>query len=167
MNVGGIDLSTKAVDVVAIDEDDPSRCQHLRIALDGGWWDAARAMRSHAFFDAGVYAWLDGRNVRLVGIERPYSQPSHIGSATKLHAILGAVLASLPASVHAFEVSPNEMRRELGLPGNCDKGAMRAEVYSRLRRGDDGFGWPDDAYDAWAAAYATLRMNERAPEVTR
>ena len=111
--------------------------------------------------------WLEQRNVHLCGIERPYSTPQQIGTATKLHVILGAVLASLPTFVEPFEVSPNDMRRELGLKANCKKWVVRTEVQRRLTEANVNDAWqrdrvwPDDAYDAWAVAHAALRINER------
>ena len=108
----------------------------------------------------GVTGWLYDRNVRLVGVERPYGANRQALAA--LHTILGAVVSSLPRDLHVFEVSPNDMRRELGLPGGCRKYLMHDAVLERLSWPvAEGGIWPEDAYDAWAAAYACLRINER------
>lgn len=151
--VAGCDLSTKAIDIVALDENNPAQCQHLRIPLNNPWWTSATDMRL-TFSLNRVYDWLEQRNVYLVGVERPYGR--QLNAVTSLHTILGAVLATLP--VTAFEVSPADMRRELGLPGNCGKAAMHDTIANLIQ---PNITWPGDAYDAWAAAYAAMKINER------
>jgi hypothetical protein len=150
----GVDLSTKAIDLVALDEDNPAMCDHRRVELPDPWWNTARWMRS-LLRVASIPTWLEERNVYLVGVERPYG-PSRQAIAS-LHTVMGALIASLPPQVTAFEVSPADMRRELGLPGNCPKEQMRREVTRRMPH----LTWTDDAYDAWAAGYAALWINER------
>jgi hypothetical protein len=150
----GVDLSTKAIDLVALDEDNPAMCEHRRVELPDPWWNTARWMRS-LLRVASIPTWLEERNVYLVGVERPYG-PSRQAIAS-LHTVMGALIASLPPQVTAFEVSPADMRRELGLPGNCPKEQMRREVTRRMPH----LTWTDDAYDAWAAGYAALWINER------
>jgi hypothetical protein len=163
----GVDLSTRAIDLVAIDEDEPARADHLRIPLEQPWWEAARWMRM-SFVDHDLYRWLEDRSVHLAGIERPYG-PNRQAIAS-LHTILGAFLAALPYTVAAFEITPADMRRELGLPGNCAKAGMHRAIREAIWRPDGKWShtgsapwldWPPDAYDAWAAAYACLRINER------
>jgi hypothetical protein len=150
----GVDLSTKAIDLVALDEDNPAMCEHRRVELPDPWWNTARWMRS-LLRVASIPTWLEERNVYLVGVERPYG-PSRQAIAS-LHTVMGALIASLPPQVTAFEVSPADMRRELGLPGNCPEEQMRREVTRRMPH----LTWTDDAYDAWAAGYAALWINER------
>ena len=158
--VGGIDLSTRAVDLVALDEDAIDRADHLRVPLPHDWWDGARTMRE-TLLDHGVTGWLYDRNVRLVGVEKPYSTPQQIGTACKLYAILGAVVASLPKDITVFAVTPGQMRIELGLSGR----AKKHEMHDMVRWWGVGDGWPPDALDGWAAAYACMRINERGTPV--
>lgn len=167
MSVCGIDLSTKAVDLVVIDEDNPALCEHLRIPLTLPWWESAQHMR-RIMPDHGAYTWLHQRNVHLAGVERPFGK--NLKALASLHTILGAVLCALPGTVTAFEVTPGDMRRELGLPGTCKKALMHEAVKARLN--DDTwthlrqlYSWSPDAFDAWAAAHACLRMNERGTPV--
>jgi hypothetical protein len=156
----GVDLSTKAIDLVALDEDNPARCEHRRIELPQPWWTAASWMRNILLIQS-VPEWMDDRNIYLAGIERPYGP--HRQAISSLHTVLGAFLASMPSGIHAFEVSPADMRRELGLPGNCKKDALALAVMERI--GQTNWGttspWPSDALDAWAAGHAALRINER------
>jgi len=164
--IAGIDLSTKAIDLVAINEDNPAQCEHHRIPLNDPWWHSATSMRFR-FTLNHTHNWLEQRNVYLVGIERPYG-PSRQTIAS-LHTILGAVLATLP--VHAFEISPADMRRELGLKTNCHKSTLHDAVWvavngppgdqTRWHQPDPLKGWPPDAYDAWAVAHAAMKINER------
>jgi hypothetical protein len=157
----GVDLSTKAIDLVALDEDNPARCEHRRVELSQGWWHSAGLM-GHILRDGKTASWIWERNVFLAGVERPYG-PSRQAIAS-LHTILGAFLASVPPGITAFEVSPADMRRELGLPGNCAKERMHEAVIRQLKVGPAeraDIKWPDDAFDAWAAGFAALRINER------
>jgi hypothetical protein len=155
----GVDLSTKAIDLVALDEDNPAMCEHRRVELPDPWWNTARWMRS-LLRVASIPTWLEERNVYLVGVERPYG-PSRQAIAS-LHTVMGALIASLPPQVTAFEVSPADMRRELGLPGNCAKHKMHDRImfYFSSHGGKLPYSEPD-AFDAWAAGFAALRINER------
>jgi hypothetical protein len=155
----GVDLSTKAIDLVALDEDNPTRCEHRRVELSQGWWHSAGLMR-HILRDGKTASWIWERNVFLAGVERPYG-PSRQAIAS-LHTILGAFLASVPPGITAFEVSPADMRRELGLPGNCAKHKMHDRImfYFSSHGGKLPYSEPD-AFDAWAAGFAALRINER------
>jgi hypothetical protein len=154
----GVDLSTKAIDLVALDEDNPARCEHRRVTLNSPWWDAAISMHSRLLAER-VYPWIRDRDIYLAGVERPYGP--HRQAIASLHTVLGAVLCCFNRlSITAFEVSPADMRRELGLPGNCAKERMHHEVLSTGAFQGQGF-LPLDALDAWAAGHAALRINER------
>ena len=126
----GVDLSTKAIDLVALDEDTPSQFEHLRIVLPGwGWWASANNMVT-LLHEHLAYKWMNDRNIYLAGIERPYGQ--HRQAIASLHTILGGLLSSLPVRITAYEISPADMRRELGLPGNCKKDVMHQAVLYRV-----------------------------------
>jgi hypothetical protein len=154
----GIDLSTKALDFVAINEDNPAVCEHRRVPLSGEWWQSARNMRQ-GLAAYRIPQWLEDNGVHLVGVERPYGR--QIKAVAALYTVMGALLASLPSRVLAFEVSPADMRRELGLPGNCAKDTLHVAVFCHIDR-SAAAEWPPDAYDAWAAGHAALQINDRA-----
>jgi hypothetical protein len=63
----GVDLSTKAIDLVALDEDNPTRCEHRRVELSQGWWHSAGLMR-HILRDGKTASWIWERNVFLAGV---------------------------------------------------------------------------------------------------
>lgn len=174
MNVAGLDISTRNLDFVILNTEHPSECEHRRVELareDGRWWESARRMEAslasmeHAEMDD--YPWIDYwtfNGVSLLGIERPYG-PSR-GSIASLHTILGAVLATIPQHIQVLEIRPSEMRRHLGLPGNCSKERMHDAVWTKTN------GYPlselttkhpcPDMLDAWAVAWAAYRMCEDA-----
>lgn len=167
--IAGCDISTRHIDLCAIDPDNVATCEHRRVELPTPWWDAARTMRatlepsySHAAGSGPscTVCWLAQRDVELLGIERPYGP--HRQAIASLHTVLGALLAALPAHITVLEVRPQEMRRELGLPANASKERMHDAVY--LEIGEQWNGnrpWPVDAYDAWSVAHAALRICER------
>lgn len=149
--IAGIDLSTRCIDIVAIDEDDPSLADHLAIQIQArGWFHAARSIR-RLFAEQELYGWLQDRNVHLIGVEQPFG-PSRQTIAA-LHAVLGGVVASLPQRMVVLEITPADMRQCLGLPGNCAKELMHERIPPFPR-------WPADALDAWAVAHAALKLCE-------
>lgn len=155
--IGGIDLSTKAIDLVAISEDDPRDYQKMRVTLGPDWFVQSRFMRE-AFEFASMLSFLSINNIWMVGVERPYG-PSR-QSIASLHTVMGAVIASLPRHITVMEVRPYEMRRELGLTAGASKAAMHEKIIERgVTEGDK-----PDVLDAWAVAHAALRMCERASE---
>jgi len=165
MFCAGLDISTRNLDFVILNTEHPSECEHRRVELateDGRWWESARGME----IKVAHLAWFDGflADVDLLGIERPYG-PSR-QSIASLHVILGAVLATIPQHITVLEVRPAEMRRHLGLPGNCSKERMHDAVWTKTN------GYPlselttkhpcPDMLDAWAVAWAAYRMCEKA-----
>jgi len=158
MTVLGVDLSTRNIDLVLLDEDDPTRATHHRIKLEQPWWESARNMVWILDERFGHHNYHELQDVSLAGVERPYG-PNRQAIAS-LHTILGAFLASLPSWVCPVEIRPADMRRELGLPGNCKKARMQAVIIDGLWTSFEDW-WPPDALDAWAAGHAALRMCER------
>lgn len=173
MNGAGLDISTKFLDFVILNTEHPSECEHRRVQLateDGKWWESARGMGSviwwpdDGFKEPTIPGWFRSHGVELLGIERPYG-PSR-GSIASLHTILGAVLATIPQHIQVLEIRPSEMRRHLGLPGNCSKERMHDAVWTKTN------GYPlselttkhpcPDMLDAWAVAWAAYRMCEDA-----
>jgi hypothetical protein len=79
-----------------------------------------------------------------------------------------------------LDITPAQMRQELGLPGTAEKGRLQIAVFEALggtppihfaanRCTSPGttYGWPPDAFDAWAVAWATMRICERGTPVPR
>ena len=112
--VVGVDLSTKALDLVKLDESS-NRAEWVRCELDGrnAWgrtlgvrWN----MRDRALSAVGAF-WDD---VYLVALEAPYGHGSDL-----LNRVVGAVAASLPAALRSPErcwiVRPDEWKHGLGL----------------------------------------------------
>lgn len=125
VNVVGIDLSTKAIDLVKLSEDS-NRAEWVRCELAGATaWE--RAMSVREALTNGMYRreWpmeLNGRDafwwddVYLVAIERPVNDQKRV-----LRLIQGAVIASLPAKLRqphcCWEIHPSTWKAGLGLKG--------------------------------------------------
>ncbi len=163
MTVLGIDISTRAIDLVYLDED----------TLHGHWQriplpqpaiapasrriDQARAIR-HGLRHEGERL----ETVWLVAVEDPAAYRG--GQATKALGILtGAVYATLPTHLTILPVRVQEWRRELGLHPRATKTDARHAALA-LGANPRLSDWPQDAYDAWAIAHAALRINTRALE---
>jgi len=167
MTVLGVDLSTRNIDLVLLDEDDPTQATHHRIKLNQPWWESARNMRDILASRGNLRrpfrytAAAPAPRGHLAGVERPYG-PNRQAIAS-LHTILGAFLASLPSWITPVEIRPADMRRELGLKQNCPKETMHGAIAARHTgtANTEYFNWPPDAFDAWAAGHAALRMCER------
>lgn len=148
----GIDYSTKAIDLVFLDES-AEACRWHSIPLARGI-AGIRQVR-HA------YAWArELEDVYLVAIEDPYSAGRT--AAKTLGRVDGAILSSLPsriASEHVWRLRPDEWRMACGLPGNAPKRDV-AEWAKRF--GSQVELWPQDAVDALAMAYAAREINARA-----
>lgn len=125
MSVVGIDLSTRALDLVKL-HDDTNQAEWVRVELERpedkrlpegikpGW---ARTLRVRGSLFGGFAAdtdttWFD--DVRLVAIEAPYGYGSDV-----LNRVVGAISASLPAHLRSPErcwvVRPDEWKKGLGL----------------------------------------------------
>ncbi len=147
----GIDFSTHAVDLVAIDEDTGTPTW-TRCELTGS--DAFERTRSVAAAMPPASFWSD---VLAVGIEEP--QGAQRATVAKLKAIQGAVLACIPRSIVVQPFQPAEWRRAVGLSGNTSKGAVNNYV-NALRRAQslpdfvEILWWPQDACDAYCIARA-------------
>lgn len=155
MHVAGIDLSTRAVDVVLLDEDTDvatwhrfplegrdafERARHVRTALPG---------RTSGFWD----------DVLAVGIEDPRGY-----GAGSLYRVQGAILACLPWGLLVQPWVPSAWRKQVGLAGNASKLDVWTFGARRLLK-DKAPGlyetWPQDAMDAYCIALATRQLIEK------
>lgn len=123
--VVGIDLSSKALDLVKLDEDS-NRAEWVRCELHGkDAWERTLHVRENLYLGPPRTGDMFLRerfwdDVYLVAIEAPYGsgQP---GTQAILNRVVGAVAASLPAHLRAPErcwiVRPDEWKAHHGLKG--------------------------------------------------
>lgn len=148
MAVAGIDYSTRAVDVVLLDEDSDA-ASWVRFELEGqDAFERARSVRDpdrlvrHA---AQSWMWDD---VVAVGIEDPRGY-----NAGALYRVQGAILACIPRDKLVQPWIPSAWRKAVGLPGNASKEHVRQYLV-----GDKRPDWPQDACDAYGIALATRTL---------
>jgi hypothetical protein len=151
MFVAGIDYSTKAVDVVLIDEDAVGAPEWHRFPLGGlgDGFDRARTVRA-AMPSRG---WWEDKGVIAVGIEDPRGY-----GAGFLYRVQGGILQCLPRDVLVQPWIPSAWRSRCDLPGNCSKQAVANRVGLWVPSAAD---WPWDACDAYCIARATRDSLER------
>jgi Holliday junction resolvasome RuvABC endonuclease subunit len=156
-SVLGIDISSRAIDFVRLDET-TNDATWERLELTG----ETSFERLRSIGDAGRWdiAWFE--DVYLAIIERPKTR--FMPSAAALFPVFGAVVALLPAKLELWEVAPTTWRHGLGLKGNAKKAEV-AEAVRRLACGAEPehpiLDWPQDAYDAYAVAYWARAINQR------
>lgn len=150
----GIDLSSFAVDLVAIDEEGDEAVWH-RVTLGDDKVPALDRLRSvpgrmppASFYD----------DVYLVAIEAPYGR-GEAGTQAKLNRVFGAVIASLPVGLLVWEVTAGDWRKGLGLKGNATKEECAAAVTLLWRYAATHFDVPQDALDAFAIARYARDVN--------
>lgn len=128
MNVVGVDLSTRAIDLVKLAEDS-NRAEWVRCELPDtptvqsdrpgqDAWERALAIRDALPESFATYDGLEGwwSDVYLVAIEYPVMDQKR-----RLRLIQGAILASLPPKLRqphcCWEVHPSTWKAALGLKG--------------------------------------------------
>ena len=114
-NYAGIDLSTRALDIVLLDEDS-NRASWTRVELEGG--DAwTRTLSIGALMPPPSF-W---EQTVIASIEAPYGR-GQAGAQAALNRVVGAVAASLPSKLRVPErcwiVRPDEWKHGLGLKHN-------------------------------------------------
>lgn len=149
--IAGIDFSTRAVDVVLLDEDTDAATWHRFELAGADAFDRARSVRDAM---PGSRYWDD---VLAVGIEDPRGY-----GAGSLYRIQGAILSRLPRRTLVHPLIPSSWRKTVGLPGNASKTDVAARVTvlrtaaRPLDAPDDP--WPQDACDAYCIALATRTL---------
>lgn len=161
--IAGIDFSTKAIDIVLIDEDDTEPVQWHRWPVNATTPFYAARRISHYLPTPG---WWEDHDVYLIGIEQPFGR--HIKGLVPLMRMQGAIVARLPREICVLELPVSEWKREFTGKGNASK----TDVFLQATRYDiDGLiPWldcdekacPQDAVDAYAIAYAARTINTRA-----
>jgi hypothetical protein len=160
--IAGIDYSTRAVDVVLLDEDTDAATWH-RFPLEGkDAFDRARNVHNALAAAEGFYItrasafWDD---VLAVGIEDPRGY-----GAGSLYRVQGAILSCIPAPVLVHPLIPSQWRKTVGLPGNAPKHIIHDYARNRMYNVDGVERvYPQDAMDAYCIALATRTLLERVP----
>lgn len=161
----GIDLSTHNVDLVKLDEDS-DRAEWVRVPLVGeNAIDRARSYADRHHDHLAAVADWDGywSDVVLVALEDPAGR----GDTRKIARVQGVVIATIPTRVQVWTMQPAEWRKACAMPGNCPKERVRLFAEVRLQDADPGGDfqrWPQDAYDAYAIAYAARAINQTQEE---
>lgn len=144
--IAGIDFSTRAVDVVLLDEDSDAAEWHRFDLFGNGAFDRTRSVRGSmpgsAFWDEVV----------AVGIEEPCGH-----GAGRLMRIQGAILACIPTNKLVAPLMPSQWRKTVGLKGNASKDEVFACASARF---NPRVPWPQDAADAYCIALATRTLLE-------
>lgn len=152
--IAGIDLSTKAIDIVLLDED-TDRAHHHRVELAGGGaFLAALDVRDRM----PSRSWWEDAAVVSIWLELPFAR--HLKSVAPLMRIQGAVLASLPRSLVAGELTPQTWKRLTVGQSNAAKPDVANWVFGRWLNCPAAVG--QDACDAYAVAWAGRMLEETA-----
>lgn len=122
--VVGCDLSTRAIDLVKLSEND-NRAEWVRCELHGDTaWERALDVNEAIWRATGEskFRWFE--DVYLVAIERPVNDQKRV-----LRLIQGAVIASLPAKLRqphsCWDVHPSTWKAGLGLKGKPNTWDLR------------------------------------------
>lgn len=150
MNTLGIDLSSRAIDLVLLDENQ-QRAQWQRVELDGATaFDRARDIPNKM----PQPGWYDAHGVYLIAVEEPMGFQSRV-----LYRVQGAILATLP-DVPVWEVRPAAWKNALGIK-QTEKPTWADFPGMTSWDGFDAFGWPQDALDALGIALYARDVNAR------
>jgi hypothetical protein len=150
VNVLGIDLSSKAIDLVLLDENhDTARWE--RVTLEGpDAFQRARDVRRKM----PLPSWFVNNDVYLVAIERPFVRRGQ----DVIRLVQGAVLSCLGRELEVWEVSPSQWKNHLGVPMRTkpDRAAFPAfHLFAPTV-------WEQDAYDALGVALYARDLNAKA-----
>lgn len=148
--VAGVDYSSKAIDVVLLDESSEMATWHHFPLTGHDAFERVRDVHRAFNFPSGIWD-----NLLAVGIEDPRGY-----GAGSLYRVQGAILAEIPWSVLVQPWIPGAWRKAVGLPGNATKDAIT--YFAKERRIEHGASlfeqWPQDAYDAYCIALATRSL---------
>lgn len=153
MNVLGIDLSSRAIDLVLLDEN-RDRAEWTRITLEGASaFDRAREI--HDLMPQP--GWYQAHGVYLIAIERPFVRAGQ----DVIRLVQGCVLASLPRDLPVWEVSVSQWKKALGVP---IREKPDASVFPGMEylSGPNGEVWQQDALDALGVALYARNLNAQA-----
>lgn len=153
----GIDISSRAIDLVRLDETG-TRAEWGCINLEGATSFQRLRQVSEQMPLESVYD-----DCYLAAIERPKTHS--FVSAAALFPIFGAVIACLPPALELWDVTPAQWRWGLGLKGNAKKEEAREAVWKISHGIFTGLteldGPPQDAIDAYAVAYYARELSAK------
>jgi hypothetical protein len=150
VNVVGIDVSTRAVDMVKLPFDS-NDAQWFRFE-GAGRYAHDRILDMRGQLPRGE--WWD--DVALVCIERAAGRGT--GAVIDIAVMTGLVISVIPARLPVWRMSPGEWRKECGMKGN----ATKADVAEWVQHdAPSTWSWPQDACDAFCIALAARAVNER------
>lgn len=145
--IAGIDYSTRAVDVVFVDEDTGAAAwKRYPLEADGDAFDRARAVRQAM----PARGWWKFYGVIAVGIEDPRGYATGL-----LYRIQGGILQCLPADLLVKPWIPSEWRRANNIAGNASKHDVQLHSLRLVGTSRATDAWPQDAHDAHLIARAT------------
>jgi hypothetical protein len=149
VKTAGIDFSSYAVDLVTIDAD-TNHAEWRRYPLTGN--DAFERTRNvrDAMPPRTAMIWDD---ILALAIEIPFGP-----NKGALAPILGAITACMPRALLVEPMSAPRWKKLVGLPGNCDKAAVRL---SAVALGADQSWCASDPYDAYMLACSVRGLVER------
>lgn len=135
--VVGVDLSTRAIDFVRLDEnEDHAIWDRAHLTGDSAWErirDITAAPLAHVF-----------ENAYLVAIERPFSQSRN----DSVRLAEGAILACIPRGLEVWEVAPQTWKAHIGFRGRGKPGWADMPFTPSY----EAAAWPQDAIDALGVA---------------
>lgn len=148
MNTLGIDLSSRAVDLVLVDENE-DRASWQQIELEG-----ATAFDRLCAVNALMPqpGWYVSHGVYMVAVEMPESR--FVKSLRALLPIFGAVVAALPDDLPVWSLAPADWKRPMGL-GNAKPTPDNFPTF-------DVADWSQDSLDALAVAKFARDTNAKA-----
>lgn len=148
MNTLGIDLSSKAIDLVLLDEnDDVATCKQITLA---GMTAFARLLAVDALMPQP--GWYISNGVYLIAVEMPESR--RVVSLRAQLPVFGAVVAALPDDLPIWCLSPADWKRPMGL-GNAKPTPDSFPTF-------DVADWSQDSLDALAVAKFARDTNAKA-----
>lgn len=169
--VVGIDLSSKAIDLVKLDETS-NRAEWVRVELAGAnAWERTLSLRVGFPWDGRYKSadWWD--DVFLCAIEAPYGR-GQAGTNAILNRVVGAVAASLPASLRdparCWLIPPHEWKAGLGLKAKPTWGDIERIAPGVLMFDRSPDEWADNteheqnARDAYCIALYARDLNAKA-----
>lgn len=150
----GIDLSTRAIELVLLDETtNRAVWDHIELAGTDHFERLRDIPRRMPRWASG---WYDDQGVMLVAVEAPFGR-GQAGTEAKLNRVFGAIVTCVPPRIAVWEIAPHDWRHQLELPGNAPKDACRLRALELGACPD----WDDqNAYDAFAIAYAARRIDQ-------
>jgi hypothetical protein len=142
VNTLGIDLSSRFIDLVLLDENS-DRAEWTRIVLEGATaFERAREVAEWM----PQPGWYEAHGVYLIALERPFVRRGQ----DVIRLIQGCVLAELPRALEVWEVSPSQWKNALGVPMR-DKPTSLTFPEFGADHGELAY-WPTDALDALGVA---------------